>query len=461
MFPLNAQWLESKGADFGTPTPDSILYNGPYVLTNNTAKSVIEYTKNDAYWDLDNVHINNVKFEYNDGSNPDEQVTFFENGKIDVARVFPNSAAYPEVAEKYEGKITNSLTIGSTFNINFNYARRSFVNSDKTHEQQADTQKAILNKDFRLAFQYAFDRPAYQAQSVGDDNKLIAVRNSLTPPQFITIGDKNFGDYELEELIKLDPAWEGKSLEDGQDAFKDNERALKHLDLAKAALEADGVSFPIILDLPTDGAAEIGMNRVKSLKASVEETLGTDNVIVNIVSLSNDDYMNTGYYAMTASAKDYDISNASGWGPDYVDASTYLNIYNSRTGDMLDTIGIDSEVAVKKAGGVDGSAAAREALKLSEYDALLAEADAITDDVDARAKAYAKAAAWLHDAALQIPVNAGGGVPRLTRVVPFTAPYAWNGLQDTRLKYVQVQEEPVTQEQFDAAEKAWNEARSK
>ncbi|MCJ0588335.1 ABC transporter substrate-binding protein, partial [Enterococcus cecorum] len=43
LFPVNEEFLKSKGKDFGQPSPDSILYNSAYILTNNTAKSVIEY----------------------------------------------------------------------------------------------------------------------------------------------------------------------------------------------------------------------------------------------------------------------------------------------------------------------------------------------------------------------------------------------------------------------------------
>lgn len=463
MFPLNQKFLDSKGADFGKPTPDSILYNGPFILSNNTAKSVIEYEKNDAYWDADNVNLETVKFMYNDGKVPDDAINLFREGKIDTARVFPSSPSYEDIAEEFEGKITNSLTVGSTFNINFNYGRRAVEHTNKTTEAEfTNTHTAILNKNFRKAVQFAFDRPAYQAQSVGENNALVAVRNTLVPPVFIIVDGTDFGQLTLAELLKIDePTWKGRKLDDGQDAFNDADLAKAFMEAAKEELSAQGVTFPVVLDLPVDSVSTIGVNRVKSMKESVEKVLGADNVVIDIQLLSNDDYMNATYYAMNAADSDYDISNASGWGPDYVDAATYLNIYNSRTGDMLKSLGLESDVSVEKLGGVDPTRAAKDALNLSEYDALLDAADAIRDDAGERAKAYAKAAAWLDDAVLQIPVNAGGGVPRVTNVVPFTTPYAWNGLQDTRFKFVQVQEEPITQKQFDDAKAAWEKARTK
>lgn len=462
MFPVNEKFLQSKGADFGTSAADSILYNGPYILTNNTAKSVIEYEKNESYWDLDNVHINAVKFMYNDGKVPEDQINMFRDGKVDVARVFPNSAAYEDVAKEYEGKITNSLTIGSTFNVNFNFARRAFDYTSKTTPEQFEsTEKAKLNKNFRKAIQFAFDRPAYQAQSVGEANANNALRNTLVPPVFIVADGKDFGQLVHAELMKIDPTtWEGRSLADGQDAFNDADVAKAFFAEAKKELEAEGVTFPIHLDMPVDSVSVIAVNRIKSLKESVEKTLGAENVVIDIQLLSNADYLSVTYQAKFASDKDYDLSNASGWGPDYVDASTYLDIYNSRNGAMLMEMGLDSSLVVAEAGGDDVTKAAKDALGIAKYDELL-DAAAAVKDVDERAKAYAVANAWLDDAVLQMPVNAGGGVPRVTKVVPFTAPYAWNGLQATRYKYVEVQEEPVTQQQFDDAKAAWEKARAK
>lgn len=462
MFPVNETFLKNKGADFGSSSADSILYNGPYTLTNNTAKSVIEYEKNESYWDLDNVHINAVKFMYNDGKVPEDQINMFRDGKVDVARVFPNSAAYEDVAKEYEGKITNSLTVGSTFNVNFNFARRSFDYTSKTTPEQFEsTEKAKLNKNFRKAIQFAFDRPAYQAQSVGEANAKNALRNTLVPPVFIVADGKDFGQLVHAELMKIDPTtWEGRSLADGQDAFNDADVAKAFFAEAKKELEAEGVTFPIHLDMPVDSVSVIAVNRIKSLKESVEKTLGAENVVIDIQLLSNADYLSVTYQAKFASDKDYDLSNASGWGPDYVDASTYLDIYNSRNGAMLMEMGLDSALVVAEAGGDDVTKAAKDALGIAKYDELL-DAAAAVKDVDERAKAYAVANAWLDDAVLQMPVNAGGGVPRVTKVVPFTAPYAWNGLQDTRYKYVKVQEEPVTQKQFDDAKAAWEKARAK
>lgn len=463
LFPINEDFLNSKGADYGTSSPDSILYNGPYLLSNNTAASEIEYTKNEAYWDVDNVNLNTIKFIFNDGSNPDEQVKLFTDGTITAARVFPNSPAYADVKEQYENNITTSLTDGTTFNITFNFARRAYTNTNKTDAQKTDTQKALLNRNFRLAFLHGFDRVSYRAQNVGDVLAPLGLRNSLVAPTFVSVDGADYGKVVSDNMTELDPAWANIDLSDGQDPYFNADKAAEYMAKAKEELAADGVSFPIVLDMPALETSEIGVNQIKSLKSSVEKSLGADNIVIDIHLLDRAGYLAATYNAVVGSESDYDISNASGWGPDYVDPSTMLNIYNTRTGDMTHTLGLDSEVAITAAGGADGSADAKAALGVAEYDKLLDAASAITDEskTSDRYEAYAKAEAWLTNAVLQIPVNANGGTPRITKVVPFTTPYAWNGLSSTRFKFVQVQEEAITVEQYDAAKDAWDKARVK
>lgn len=136
LYPINEEFLTSKGDDFGKPQPDGILYNGPFILVNNTAKSVIEYEKNENYWDLDNVHIDSVKWTFNDGSDPDGLFKAYQDGTLTAARVYPNSAGYKDVVAEYPDAITWSDTGGSTFNMTFNFNRGTFDATSKTTDKE-------------------------------------------------------------------------------------------------------------------------------------------------------------------------------------------------------------------------------------------------------------------------------------------------------------------------------------
>ncbi|EPC6148236.1 peptide ABC transporter substrate-binding protein [Enterococcus faecium] len=454
LYPINEEFLKSKGKDFGKPTPDSILYNGPFILANNTAKSVIEYTKNESYWDPKNVHLDTVKWTYNDGSDPDGLFKSYENGELSLARVYPNSPGYKDVTKAYPDGVTWSQTGGSTYNLTFNFNRGTFdATSKTTDKEKEDTQKAILDRNFRLAILFGFDKKSYNAQSVGEEGATKALRNTLVPADFVEIGGKPYGDTVASKLKALDSdAFGDVNLSDGQDGYYNADKAKEYMEKAKTELEAKGVQFPIHLDMPVEETSEISVNMVKSLKKSVETSLGSDNVVVDIQLLNKDKYLAATYQATTGKAGDFDITNASGWGPDYTDPSSYLNIYDSRKGDMIHTLGLEASAVVQ---GTDPSTAAKKAINLSEYDALLDKAAAITDDLDARYTAYADAEAWLLDNALQVPIYADGGTPRVTNVVPFSGPYGWAGIAANKLKYVEVQSDIVTTDQYDKAKKAW------
>ncbi|HGV8387818.1 TPA: peptide ABC transporter substrate-binding protein [Enterococcus faecium] len=454
LYPINEEFLKSKGKDFGKPTPDSILYNGPFILANNTAKSVIEYTKNESYWDPKNVHLDTVKWTYNDGSDPDGLFKSYENGELSLARVYPNSPGYKDVTKAYPDGVTWSQTGGSTYNLTFNFNRGTFdATSKTTDKEKEDTQKAILDRNFRLAILFGFDKKSYNAQSVGEEGANKALRNTLVPTDFVEIGGKPYGDTVASKLKALDSdAFGDVNLSDGQDGYYNADKAKEYMEKAKTELEAKGVQFPIHLDMPVEETSEISVNMVKSLKKSVETSLGSDNVVVDVQLLNEDKYLAATYQATTGKAGDFDITNASGWGPDYTDPSSYLNIYDSRKGDNIHTLGLEASAVVQ---GTDPSTAAKKAINLSEYDALLDKAAAITDDLDARYTAYADAEAWLLDNALQVPIYADGGTPRVTNVVPFSGPYGWAGIAANKLKYVEVQSDIVTTDQYDKAKKAW------
>ncbi|HFD0537022.1 TPA: peptide ABC transporter substrate-binding protein [Enterococcus faecium] len=454
LYPINEEFLKSKGKDFGKPTPDSILYNGPFILANNTAKSVIEYTKNESYWDPKNVHLDTVKWTYNDGSDPDGLFKSYENGELSLARVYPNSPGYKDVTKAYPDGVTWSQTGGSTYNLTFNFNRGTFdATSKTTDKEKEDTQKAILDRNFRLAILFGFDKKSYNAQSVGEEGATKALRNTLVPADFVEIGGKPYGDTVASKLKALDSdAFGDVNLSDGQDGYYNADKAKEYMEKAKTELEAKGVQFPIHLDMPVEETSEISVNMVKSLKKSVETSLGSDNVVVDVQLLNEDKYLAATYQATTGQAGDFDITNASGWGPDYTDPSSYLNIYDSRKGDMIHTLGLEASAVVQV---TDPSTAAKKAINLSEYDALLDKAAAITDDLDARYTAYADAEAWLLDNALQVPIYADGGTPRVTNVVPFSGSYGWAGIAANKLKYVEVQSDIVTTDQYDKAKKAW------
>lgn len=445
--PVNADFLKSSGKDFGSVKPSGILYNGPYILKAFTSKSAIEMVKNPNYWDKDNVKIEDVKLSYYDGSDTDALGQGFLDGAYTIGRLFPTSSTYAKMTSGNEDNVIYSNQLASTYYYTFNVNRQSYNHTAKKNDtEKSDSRKAMMNKDFRQAINFAFDRKSYMAQSNGEDGATKALRNTLVPTDFVQIGEKDFGAVVNEKVVNYGTEWANMDLSDTKDAFGDAEKAKAEFAKAKASLEADGVKFPIHLDVPVDQSNKVFIQQANSFKQTVEKNLGSENVVIDVIQMSTEDKDNANYFAESASQKDFDL-DITGWGPDYQDPSSYLDILSTTDGAALDSFGIDPEK----------NAAVIEQLGLKDYQALLDSANAEKSDLQARYEKYAEAQAWLTDSSLLLPVRADGGNPSFRKTVPFTEPFSFVGNKGDayNYKYTEIQEKPVTQKQYQEAYEKW------
>ena len=450
--PVNEEFLTSKGSDFAKATdPSSILYNGPYLLKSLVAKSSVEFEKNPNYWDKDNVHIDKVKLSFWDGQDTNKPAETFKAGGFSTARLFPTSASYPETEKEFKDNIVYTPQDSSTYLIGTNIDRQSYKYTSKTtDEQKTSTKKALLNKDFRQAIAFGIDRTAYTSQINGESGATKLLRNLFVPPTFVQADGKNFGDLVKEKLVTYGDEWKDVNLDDAQDGLYNPEKAKAEFAKAKTALQAEGVQFPIHLDMPVDQTNTTKVQRVQSLKQSLEATLGTDNVVVDIQQLQKDEVLNVTYFAETAAGEDWDLSDNVGWSPDYIDPSTYLDIIKPSVGENTKTyLGFDS--------GTNNAAAKQ--VGLEDYEKMVVEAGNEDTDVSKRYDKYAAAQAWLTDSALIIPTTSQTGRPMLSKMVPFTLPFAYSGnkgMSEALLyKYLELQDKPVTADEYQKAQDKW------
>ena len=445
LFPVNADFLKSKGDDFGKVDPSSILYNGPFLMKSFVSKSVIEFKKNPNYWDAKNVFVDDVKLAYYDGSDQDALARNFVEGVYSYARLYPNSSSFEGIKEKNKDNIIYSMQTATSYYLNFNLDRKSYNFTSKSSDiEKKSTQEAVLNKNFRQAFNYAYNRTAYGAQSQGEDGATKIIRNLVVPPTFVSINGKDFGDVVSEKMVNYGQEWQGINFADAQDPYYNPDKAKAKFAEAKKELEAKGVQFPIHLDVSVDQSAKKGVLEASSLKQSIESVLGAENVVIDIQQLSTDDYDNSGYLAQTAAQKDFDIYNG-GWSADYLDPSSYLDILNVNNGGMLQNIGLEPGEVNDKA----------KAVGLDTYTQMLEEANKEQDPAK-RYEKYAEVQAWLVDSALAIPNVSLGGTPGLRRTVPFSAAFSQAGNKGVEsYKYVKLQDKVVTTAEYEEARQKW------
>ena len=450
LMPVNEEFLKSKGDDYGQGTsPSSILYCGPYLIKSITSKSSAILEKNPTYWDAENVKISKVKLTYYDGQDSESLIRGFDNGDYTVARVFPNGSNYKSVEKKHKDDIVYTDQGSSTYNLSFNIDRQAYEITKKTTDaQKASTKKAILNKDFRQAIMFAFNRKAYVAQTNGEAGANKVIRNTFTPPNFVQIDGKQFGDAVEKDLEAYGDEWKGVSVADGKDTLYNPTKAKEEFAKAKADLQAQGVEFPIHLDLPTSSTFTEGIKQAQSFKQSVESTLGAENIVIDLNMISEDDLQRVTYFAESASQQDWDLNNNLGWGPDYTDPSSYIDITSGKSGENANSyFGFDA--------GTDNAAA--KAAGFDEYDQLIEDAQKENTDVNKRYEKYAAAQAWLTDSALLIPIHSDGASPVVRKTVPYSAAFAWTGHkgQTFNYKYLEVQDKVVAAKDYDKAREQW------
>ena len=184
-------------------------------------------------------------------------------------------------------------------------------------------------------------------------------------------------------------------------------------------MKAQGVEVskenPIVLDAPVLDTSTINIAAAASMANSLDKAFDGE-VKLNSIKLAMDPYLQAVFSFKTAAEADYDW-NISGWGPDYADPATYLNILSPKQGDITIKIGLEPSVTLE---GEDKGAAAKATVDIEAYQKLLDEANAITDNTDARYEAFAKAEAWLIDNGIVTPIYSLGAAPMMQNEVPFT-----------------------------------------
>ena len=453
LFPVNEEFLNSKGKDFGTLSPDSILYSGPYLLKDFTSKSSIEYVKNPHYYDHDKVSIEHVKLAYFDGSDQELTIRNFESGSYSIAGVYPNSSNFAKTKEKYKDNIVYSLQDKTSWYFNFNVNRKAYNHTAKTtDEQKKSTETAILNKNFRQAVNFALDRTAYSAQSNGEEAASKTLRNTLVPPTFVQVGDKTFGEVVASKLVNYGTEWSDINLADAQDAYFNKEKAQAKFAEAKKGLASQGVTFPIHLDVAVDQTNKNAVTGMNSVKQTLESVLGADNIAIDVQQLSTDDFNNVAFLAPTPADRDYDL-NFDGWVGDYQDPSTYLNPFNAEDGFYLKIFGLDAKEDKAKIAS----------LGLDTYTKMLKDADSENKDVAKRYEKYAEAQAWMIDNSLLMSAMSNGGTASVTKVTPFTRGYSLVGIKGdgNNYKYMKLQKDTVTTKQYEEAKTKWEQESKK
>lgn len=366
--PMSREYYTAQGGRFGTEydpssgsysygrSPDKIAACGPYVVASHTAENTIVFKENPSYWNREEVTVKTITWSYNDGKDALKGYQDTLSGAVDGTTLNISSIEKAKADGTFDRLAFVGLSEAVTTMVFYNLNRQAATNfndnsgaaTPKNDYQQRRTRAAMYNVHFRRAISFAADRSAYNAQSKGEDLKTVALRNSFTPGDFVTLTEPvtltigqtrrtydsgtPYGQIMQDQLdadgVDL-TVWNGSS--DGFDGWHNPQAAVRELKTAIEELSQQGVVItaenPIYLDLPYFSGADHYTNRATAYKQSVEKALN-GLVRVNPVACSD---MNTvyyaGYYIGYGYEANFDLYDLSGWGPDYGDPQTYLDTF--------------------------------------------------------------------------------------------------------------------------------------
>lgn len=464
LWPINAEFLESKGSDFGAVEPDSILYNGCYILSSLVPAQEVRFDANPNYYDAKNVFVQHVVVTYSDGKDPAQNFNMFVNGEVTSTTV---NQSLPEVvakaAELYPDNQYKSMTTATSYWGAFNWDRQLYAlyndpsvsTTSKTDAQKADAKAAILNADFRRAVYAAYSAHAVEAITLGEEHADGVIRNTLVPYTFaMTTDGRSYGSIVEKYAAELVADYEGIDLNDGHDAWYNPELAKTFAERAKEELGDSVSEWPIHIDVPVYAASENQKNMQLAMKKSVEDAIG-EYVVIDLQFLEGNSsvYYSSFYNQPTGEDNSIDLVFGAGWGPDYGDPLTYLHCFDVHDGDMLNYSGIN----IESQGQSEEQKAVLETLGLNEVQEIVDQATAATGDE--RIELFAKAEAMLLTNGILRPYATSGANISISKVKPFTVGYGLYGQaaynQVPYFKYMQLLDEPVTTAEYEAAKEAW------
>ena len=370
--PMNRSYFLSQGGAFGIEefaaakdsstykygtSPDTIAYNGPFVVKSYTEQNIIVFEYNETYYNPDIVGVHTLNWKFNDGTDTTKSYKDMLAGDVTGAAL---NTATTEIA-KSEGKFDEYAYVTDTDATSFtewmNVNRKAYANfndpnvavSSMTEDQKTVANAAMRNIHFRRAVMFSIDRANMLAQRVGEELKYNCMINAYVPGNFVYLGKDVTVDINGESVtfpagtaygtirqrqLEADGSTvktfdETTGLGTGFDGWYNPEVAKAELAIALEELKAQGYDIsaenPVYLDIASFVASDPMKNQDQALKQSVEAVL--EGVVqVNVVACDTQkDWLNATYYPNTGAEMNFNIGNNGGWGPDYGDPKSYLD----------------------------------------------------------------------------------------------------------------------------------------
>jgi oligopeptide transport system substrate-binding protein len=290
--PIRLDIIEKLGDQYASNITDRV-YNGPFKIESWDNGNSMVLVKNDTYWDADNVNLQTINM-----TNIKEfatQAQLFEAQELDI------SGAQTDYIEKW----TEQADAGEFQKLTGEDPAVYYL----YFNQNSETSNGILsNAKIRKAIGLAIDRDVYTKDLVGRFQSAYGLI-----PTAVNSGDENYRA-QVEEPLADDAKTYVNNSEKLQELFKEG--------LTELGLQTDDLSQYELTYLH-QGDSELQKQRAEWLAQQISGNLG---IKINVETQGD-----WGVYLDIMDKQEYDFT-MTGWGADYNDPMTFLDIWTSNGG---------------------------------------------------------------------------------------------------------------------------------
>lgn len=405
-------------------TYEELWYSGAYYLSLYSAGEQYTMTKNPAYFEADQVHIESLQSTYNaEASTISGEM--FQRGEVEYASLASTMAKSWSENEETKNLYSPIRVIPDySYFWNFNFDPKF----DEEYEPE-NWKIAVNNENFRKSIMYGINRIG--VIKISDElNAETLLQNTFTPSNFVAADGK---DYVEADAFKALVVGEGK------DVYFNTELAKEHRDKAIKELKADGATFPIKVLMKYNPNVGDWDAECTYMEKQLEELLGTDYIDVIVEQGPTQDFLTS-----VRRSGDYGFMK-NNYGCDYADPLTYADPFSKDNNYQF----------------MDKSTSPETKAIVEEYYAAVKKADSITDaDKTAeRYAAFAEAEAILIEHAMAVPLGLSGGY-QASKLNPFEGQYAPFGISTQRYKGQTILAEAMSSDAFNEALAKWEKDRA-
>ena len=374
--PLSAKLIEEIGVDgyFGADYT-TMWYNGPYTCSEYIYQNEKVLSKNEAYWNKDNVKLfDTVTIKMVESV--DVAFQWFSAGDLDYIDLNQAnlSTIYNNEGNEFHGNLVEARPTKYSYQMHFCWDKK---NEDGSADTNWNT--AIANENFRLALYYGLDITDYLARTnfihpLSCQNYCYTANavsvNSEGKDYTQMVRDELGLQYDSEKFVRADAA-----------------KAAEYKAKAIEELTAAGVELPVKMSHYIMGSNQTAKDSADTLAQIISDCLGDDLVVLEI---------RTYVSKLNTEVRDPQLASIyiNGWGADFADPVNFLG---------QETYGDDNAYYSKAYSKINNATDKKLIATYKEFTDMVNTAKAITDDLDARYAAFAKAEAFWIQHALTIP----------------------------------------------------------